>query len=176
MNWLDICILAPCIWFLIKGIKNGLIKEIAQIVSIFLSTWIAIKFSNKILSFCIAKYPSIASQTASMTPRLIKVMAFIIILIAGILLIRLLGTLLQKVIEMTALGGVNKVLGAIFGVIKGLLLISILFFICNTLGLSKHIINEKTRSESFMIKPTEQIINFMDKNKSDTKNIVSDLK
>ncbi|MBP5782837.1 MAG: CvpA family protein, partial [Bacteroidales bacterium] len=42
MNWLDIVILVPCVWGLIKGISNGIVKEVMQIVSLVLGIWLSI--------------------------------------------------------------------------------------------------------------------------------------
>ena len=44
MNWLDIVILVPCVWGLIKGISNGIVKEVMQIVSWVLGIWLSIQF------------------------------------------------------------------------------------------------------------------------------------
>ena len=51
MNFIDIILIIPIIWFIYKGFKKGFIIEIASLIALFLGIYVAIHFSGNITSF-----------------------------------------------------------------------------------------------------------------------------
>ena len=45
MNYLDIIIVVPLLYGLIKGFSNGLIKEVTTLTALLVGVYVAIKFS-----------------------------------------------------------------------------------------------------------------------------------
>ena len=45
MNYLDIIIVVPLVYGLIKGFSNGLIKEVTALVALLAGVYVAINFS-----------------------------------------------------------------------------------------------------------------------------------
>ncbi len=45
MNWLDIVLAIPLLWFTYKGFRNGLIIELASLAALILGIFIALHFS-----------------------------------------------------------------------------------------------------------------------------------
>lgn len=67
--------------------------------------------------------------------QLLPFISFLIIFLAIILLINMLGKLLKKMIDMTLLGGFDKFAGAILGLVKWAIGVSILLWLVNNFGI-----------------------------------------
>lgn len=152
MNWLDIVILVPCVWGLIKGISNGIVKEVMQIVSLILGIWLSIKFSDKVLAFVLSKFPQFNDSISSYAPGVVKIVAFILMMLLIVLVVRLLSGIIEKIINMVDLGWLNRIIGAVFGFLKGVLIVSILFFFLNnSLKIFNLLVKEETQSNSILL-------------------------
>jgi len=108
-----IVILSYC---LIRGIFRGLVKEIASIIGV-------------LAGFCAAYtyYPLLAKPLArwiSSTPYL-NILSFMIIFCFIFILISMLGIIIKYLLNITFLGWVDRICGAGFGIIKGILIVAI---------------------------------------------------
>jgi membrane protein required for colicin V production len=79
------------------------------------------------------------------------VVTFIVVVIAVILT----GNILNKFINVLMLGFLNKAAGAIFGILKGALYLSILIFVLDYFKADDMIIKQKYRDGSLLYKPVE---------------------
>ena len=118
MNYLDIIIGLIFFYGLFKGFSRGLIIEAASLLSIIIGILGALTFTpiiESLLSYFLSdeKLPS----------SIILFAASFILLVLGV---NIFARILTKFIKLVSLGGINKVLGGIFGVSKYILLISIL--------------------------------------------------
>jgi|SRR5574344_463805 membrane protein required for colicin V production len=109
MNFIDITILVLFVIGIIKGIKDGFIRQVAAIGGIFLGFWLAYKFSSLFCPYIIKWIPSLSEAT-------VKIISFVIIIIAVIIAVHFLGKLIEKVITISMLGWLNKLLGIIIAI------------------------------------------------------------
>ncbi len=145
MNYLDIIIAAPMLYGLIKGFFNGLIKEITGLLGLLIGVYIAINFSTYL-------YPNFTKVLAG-NEKFIPIISFATLFIVSLMVIRLLGYFLDKITNFLALGFISKILGAIFG---GLKIVVILSFILTIAG-QYEFIEKNTEKESVLIDPLKQI-------------------
>ena len=118
MNYLDIILSLILFYGLFKGFTRGLIIEAASLLSIIIGILGALTFTpviESLLSYFILdeKLPS-------------SIILFTTSLVLIVLGVNFLARNLTKFIKLVSLGGINKVLGGVFGVSKYILLISIL--------------------------------------------------
>ena len=133
MNILDIIILICLIPALIQGIFKGFISQAISIISLILGAWASARFTDTVYQW-LAQYIPGSEQS-------LRIAAFVLIFIVVIVGLTLLGKLLEKVIKLVMLGWMNRLLGAVFALVKWLLVMGLLAVAFNsineTLGLVK---------------------------------------
>lgn len=105
---------------LLGSIALGLIRGFAR-EAFSLAAWIAAFFAARALSPLLAHYLPDASQ-----PELRVMAAAIIIFVLVLIFAHLVSTLLGKVVKLAGLGGLNHLLGMVFGAGRGVVLLVLL--------------------------------------------------
>jgi membrane protein required for colicin V production len=113
MNWLDIVILVILGISVFSGLKVGLIKVLFTVVGIIVGIVLAGRFSD-----------SFAGLLTFIDPKWAKIAAFAIILVAVLIISGILAAILSKLISLVLLGWVNRLGGAVLGLVVGALFIS----------------------------------------------------
>lgn len=117
MNWLDLLIVGILAWFTFRAFANGLIREVVSLVGLIAGVALAGAFYDDLsanLEFVIED---------ATTRRLIAFGAiFIGTTIAGMVI----SAVLHTAASMLFLGPLNRLGGAAFGFVKGLLLVQVL--------------------------------------------------
>ena len=149
MNWIDIVICIPLVWGFYKGITKGLVIELATIVALWLGVWAALKFSEILAGF--------AHDHFGWSSKYLHVICFCVILLCVLMLVYLLARLLTRVVKAVALGWLNKLLGAAFGMLKFALLLSILFFVFDAMEKSYPFISAEAKNNSLLYQPIAKI-------------------
>lgn len=158
MNFIDLFIVAILIWFGYKGFRKGLVFELVSIVALSLGIYGGLKFSDRtaeyLTSYVDSEYLNIASFTVT----------FLVIL----LLIFAAGKVIEKIINLVALKLVNKLLGALFGIIKMVLILGVLITIVESydskLGFLPKDIKEESLLYSPLLNTANQILPEIEKN------------
>lgn len=149
MNAIDIVILIPILWGFWRGFMKGAIMEAATFVAFFLGIWGGIHLSDA-MGKLIGHWMN--SQSAYI-PLVSFALVFVLILIAVFAVAKL----VQRLVEGMALGVVNKILGGVFGTLKFLLLLSIFFFVIDSLERRIEFIPKKMKERSLLYKPVASI-------------------
>ena len=80
-------------------------------------------------------------------------LSFIVTFIVVVIAVVVIGKALQKFIDILLLGFLNKAAGAIFGILKGALLLSILILIVNYFDVSQNLIKDEHKKNSIFYEP-----------------------
>lgn len=128
MTTFDLFALGFILLTTLMAMMRGLVNEVASLLS-----WI--------VSFIVAKFfaPHLANIAfASMQPREIAFgLSFIIIFVIMMIVQRLFRTLITTFLQSMGLGGVNRFLGACFGIVKGVIMVTLVVIICSFTDLPK---------------------------------------
>jgi membrane protein required for colicin V production len=155
MNYIDIIILVPCLWFAFKGFKNGFFKEIASLGALIIGLWLAVSFSDFLGGV-------IQGETDFVKDSYIPIVSFVVIFIGVVVLVHLLSKALDKLIKAIALGWLNKMAGMVFGLAKAILILAGLLFIINQFLIVKSaILPPQIVHESFLYQPLMDIIDYL---------------
>lgn len=119
INYFDIFVIIAMAFFFIKGAYSGFFEEISGIVAIILSIFLLRMYGSTVADF-IGRYSSSSLNYP---------FAIIIIVVGCFVLVSLIARVLSKIMQVTFTGWINRLLGAVFGIVKGLLLTGIVAFI-----------------------------------------------
>jgi len=150
MGYLDIILCIPLIWGLFTGFIKGLIVQVASILALVLGIYGAIMFSNFAQDFLLANF-QIDHQYLAIT-------AFAMTFIGIVVGVYFLGKAVQKLIDIMALGFFNKLLGAVFGLIKFMLVLSALLFVFDVIDAQFSLVDQKDKDKSVLYGPLSELI------------------
>ena len=102
MVWIDIVIIIIVIGLIIHGIATGLIRSAFDIAGLFFGYIFAVSYSAAI------KIP--------------QVLAFLLIFIGVVLVISIAGRIVSKLVHVTPIGIIDRILGGVLGLIKGVVI------------------------------------------------------
>lgn len=145
MGFIDIIFAALLVFALIRGLRNGLFVELASLVSFFIGIYIAVKFSY-VVGNLLGDSISSSSKTA-------KVAAFVITLIVVVVAIHLLAKVFSKIASFVFLGWLDKLGGAVFAVLKTVLLLGIVLSLFQKVNINDAIISKETQNRSLLFNP-----------------------
>lgn len=145
INILDIIIIIPLLLFAWQGYKKGFIIEVATLAALILGLYFSFYFSDYAAR--------LLNEYFTIDEKYIAALSFIVTFIVVVIAISAIGKVLQKFIDIILLGFLNKAAGAIFGIIKGALLLSILLLIINYFDTSQNLIKEEYKEKSVFYEP-----------------------
>jgi len=117
MNLLDLVILTVLAYCLIRGIFRGLIKEMAAIVGVMAAFYAGYSY-----------YPIAAGflDRWITDPGYLNILSFFILFCVIFLLVSVLGVVIKYLLNIAFLGWVDRLCGAVFGILKGTLIVAVL--------------------------------------------------
>jgi len=117
MVWVDYLIIGIILLSSGISIVRGFIKEVLSLASWALSFWVALTF-----------YPHVATLLASYieTPSVRLFTAFMALFLVTLILAALVNHLISQLVEKTGLSGTDRSLGVIFGLVRGVAIVSLL--------------------------------------------------
>jgi membrane protein required for colicin V production len=150
MNWIDFIIIALLAFGLIQGFIDGLIIELAELAALVAGIWGAIRFSGWTADKLDVWFDMQAGWTG--------IVAFAITFTAIVIVIYLIGKMIDSLMKAISLGFVVKSLGAVFGVFKTALILSVIFVFLNTIDEKKHFLPSATISGSILYNPIADLV------------------
>ena len=114
MTWLDYAVLGVCAVSVVLGIWRGLVREVISILGWVIAFLAANLFAGPLGGAMPQSIPS---------PELRVAAAYVVIFLGSLIVTSLLGLLLSKIMHAVGLGGLDRLLGALFGVARSLLIV-----------------------------------------------------
>ncbi|GHT76529.1 hypothetical protein AGMMS50262_14960 [Bacteroidia bacterium] len=151
--WLDIVIVICVAFGLIKGLRDGFVKQlmsfIALVAAIFFAGKIAVPFRSFVLHFLTGNDVSI---------QIVSGLCYLLSFILIILLITLLGKLVCLAIKLTPARPLDILLGSFFGMSIWILSLSILFNLFSAFDVNGTIISKNTQAKSIFYERVKKVV------------------
>jgi len=109
MNTVDIILVICFIPALVKGISKGFIMQVVAIISLFLSVFAARHFSEPVAQWM--------KTWMSLEDGIINIISFVCIALVTIIVMNILGKIITKIIKLTMMDWLDKLLGVILSVL-----------------------------------------------------------
>lgn len=147
MNWLDIIFCIVSIFTIYRGFSNGLIVELCGLIGVVIGGYLAYLFSDTVISLLDINH-TYASYVA-----------FAIIMILALVAVATMARFISKLLKATGLGTIDRLLGAAVSFAKGVLVLSLLFIMVDSVNKSAKFLSEQSINESKTFQPTINIGN-----------------
>ena len=151
MNIFDIIIAALLLFAFVRGIMKGLFAEIASLVAIVAGVYTAIHYAHHL------EFYLVNSSAINWSDETNRIVAFAVTFLVVVILIIVIGKILTKIADITALGMLNKILGGLFGALKIALILSVIFTFFGRVNNTIPFIKQETLDESLLYSPVKQI-------------------
>ena len=150
MNYcIDIIILLCLGWGAYKGFRKGFIIQSFLILSLVLAIWGALAFAGLLESFLHKHF--------QMNDVVCSVISFILVFALVIILVYTSGYLVSKIADATAIGLINRLSGAAFGILANALILSVIIFLFDRVNVKKEFIESKTLEKTYLYKPIGKV-------------------
>lgn len=143
VNYIDLFIAVVLVWFGYKGFTKGLVIELVSLIALGFGVYGGLKFSDTAAEYI----------TGNIETKYIPIVSFTITFVIIVVAIFILGKLIEKVVKMVALNFINKLAGAIFGMLKVLVVFSVLITIIESYDQKLGFIPKETKENSLLYSP-----------------------
>ena len=116
-----VCCFLPVLYF---GIKNGLVRQLVALAVIYFGITLSLKFSSSVSAWIL--------EHMEMPEFWAKAVSFILVFFVVALVLSLLGRLVEKIIQISLLGWLNKLLGIVMTFVLFLFIISALVYLVDS--------------------------------------------
>lgn len=149
MAFLDVILGLLLLWGFFRGLKNGLLVELASIVALIAGLYGAFHFSYVAADF-LYKHWDWDEQYMNLT-------AFLITFILIVIVVNLIGKLLTGLADVVMLGLLNKIAGAIFGTLKVAVILGAFLVFFDRVNTVFDFPGEDSRRKSVLYEPLRDI-------------------
>ena len=130
INFFDILTLVALIWAVVSGWRSGFVSQLLGLVGIILGIILSLR------------YGAAVGEMFNIDPKFSVVAGFLITFVAVLIAATILARLISKVLSFIGLGWVNTLLGIALSVIKGLLVLSMLYAAIFALNTNSQLIDQ----------------------------------
>lgn len=148
MDFIDIIFAIILGWAAFRGLRKGLFVEFASLVSFIIGIYIAVKFSHLFGGFLVE------SKTA-------KIASFLITFIGVVIVIHFLAKVFSTMVDTLFLGWLNKLGGAVFAIVKTILLLGIVLNVFQKINVDNVLVSKETQEKSLFYTPILKTSEFM---------------
>ncbi len=134
-----VCCFLPALYF---GIKNGLVKQLVALAVVFFGIKLSIRFAAPVSEWVL--------QHLQISEFWAKTISFILVFFVVAIVLSLLGRIVEKILQITLLGWLNRLLGIVATFCLFALLLSVLaYFVDSANNILEFIPKEKLEESRF---------------------------
>ncbi len=145
MNYIDITLSILLLIGAIRGFIRGFVFEIAILGALFLGMYAGFHFAYLLQPYLL--------KMGKMNPHTVSAVSFFLAFLLVSVGIFFLAKLFEGLINIAALGIFNKILGAVFGLMKYAFIISIVLYFFNPLDTKHNYVSPDKKAESHLYYP-----------------------
>ena len=149
MSVLDIIFVIPIVWLAYMGFKNGLIIEVTTFVALLLGIYVSLYFSDITAEFL--------KEALELKTKYLSLISFVLTFILAVIAVNLLGKMISKLVDVVALGFINRSAGGLFGVLKAVVFLSFILFLIAKFDSKEVVLSQELRQESLFYRYIQPI-------------------
>jgi membrane protein required for colicin V production len=145
MNYIDIILVILLLLAAISGYRKGFIVELASLAALILGIWGAFEFSDITSKFLVENF--------NVHWQHLRIISLIITFVVIVILVNIVANVVNKMVEAAMLGFLNRLAGLVFGVLKSMLILSVLLVIFERIDRDVNLISDEKKEDSKLYKP-----------------------
>ena len=145
----DIIILLCLGWGAYKGFRKGFIIQSFVILGLMFAILGGFTFTGKLEPFM--------QKHFQMAEVVCHIISFIVVFLLILVLVYVSGYLISKVVDFIALGMINRLAGAAFGIFANALILSVLILFFDRVNEKKQFITSETLEKTCLYKPISKV-------------------
>lgn len=153
MGLLDIILGGFLCYGMYRGFKNGFFIEFASLISLVLGIFMAIKFSAFTSGFLYNQF--------GWTSRFVPIIAFALTFLIVVLGIRIIAKIFTNLAAVAMLGWLNRIGGALFSVVKTILILSIVINLFTKININNVLVKKETIDKSLFFNPVLELSDYV---------------
>lgn len=150
MNWLDITFVCLIGLAVVKGLFDGVVKQVVSLIAVV----VALLFTGKVAAFLLPYLAKLGWFEGNTLTVISYVSGFLIILAACILV----AELLHKLIDVTPLGILNHLFGGLLGGFTMVLFLSLFLNLWDMIDVNATILSPQIRKESRFYSDVKKVV------------------
>ncbi|MCB9014923.1 MAG: CvpA family protein [Lentimicrobiaceae bacterium] len=147
MNYIDIFILAILAIAAVKGFSKGLVIEVASLAGMVLGVILSLKFAGYV--------ELILKDLFSSQSSWMYFLAFLCCFALVVIVVHAIAKSIEKIVEIAALGFLNRFAGAAFGILKSAFVLSAIIYFIVLFNVENRLISREQQEKSMFYKPLE---------------------
>ena len=153
MNAFDVVVVILLAYSLFRGLSKGFIIEVSGMIALFFGIMGSFKFSSLVGNYL--------TQYVEWSPKIIQAVSFILLFIGIVYAISIFAKMLTKALKIVALGGLNRLLGGLFGIIKWGIILSALTLVFKEINSFMTLMSPSILDESITFPILEELGAFL---------------
>jgi membrane protein required for colicin V production len=149
LNYLDLIILLVFAWAAFRGFTKGLVVMVAAFIALIIGVWGAVKFSGIVAGWLV--------NTMNVSSPYMQLISFTVTFLGIVIAINIAAFFLSRLLDIIALGFLNRLFGGVFGILKMALLLSVLFLILNAFNTRYEFLPENDVENSKLYQPVAKL-------------------
>ncbi len=134
---------------LYSGLKNGFFIELASLLSLVIGIFMAIKFLSFVTIFL--------QNQLGWTSKFVQAFAFLITFLLVVVGIKIAAKLFTKIASAIFLGWANRLGGALFSVLKMVLMLSVFLNLFQKININNFFVKQQTLNDSVFYNPIQEV-------------------
>ena len=143
MNTIDVVILVFILFFTIRGLFRGFILEFSTLIGLIVGYLAGITYLGFLSDLLQTLMPSVPVS-------ILNIISFSVVFITINILLKIAANLITKTLKFAMLGWLNRLLGALFGLTKSVLILSIFVFLISLIPWSGDLFSKTGAEESVL--------------------------
>jgi len=149
MNFFDVLVLGFIALFVINGFRKGFIISLASLIALVLGIYLAINFSNFV--------QGLLQDNFHPSKTWLPILSFVVTFLVVAILVLIVARVVEKIVDVVGMGIFNKLAGGLLGLVKGVLVASIILFVVYSADKKQKWITPEDRKGSFTMNTVERV-------------------
>ena len=157
MGYPDIIILIPLLYGAYKGFSKGFVMELSILIALIAGVWGSMKFSALAAVFLRNQF--------HLSEGVLSFVSFLSVFLAILIAVVLVAKMIEGFLDLTALGILNKIAGAVFGMLKWAFILMVVLYFFMPLDERFHFFSPEKIKQSYVFGPlksfSQSVLPFM---------------